>query len=85
MKWFIAIAVGLVVYVTVAYLMAMFAWTAIHSGWSQVQIDRFYVAVRVVPPLLGILSGLAAYGLITVIRALRAMGRASSAGRDSQC
>jgi len=52
----VSIAVGLVVFAVASYLMGLYTWTAIHSGWSQAQIDRFYLALRVGAVILGIVA-----------------------------
>src|SRR4029079_6481567 len=76
----VSIAVGLVVFVVASYLLVLYTWTAIHSGWSQAQIDRFYLALRVGPVILGIVAASAAYGLIVAIKTVRAMADAAEPG-----
>ena len=62
-KVVIPFAVGLVVWAAVYFLMAMYSWTAIHSGWSQGQINAFYLSVDVVPPIVGVVAASATYRL----------------------
>ena len=78
----VSIAVGLVVFVVASYLLGLYTWTAIHSGWSQAQIDRFYLALRVGPVILGIVAASAAYGSIVAMKTVRAMADASKSGHE---
>ena len=53
----LSVFIALVVAVVVWFGMALNTWTVIHSGWSQSALEAFFVAVRVVPVLFGILTG----------------------------
>ena len=56
-----AFAVGLAVAVAVFLRFALYTWTAIHSGWSDVGLQIFATAMRAVPPVLGLIAGWVAY------------------------
>jgi hypothetical protein len=60
-KVVVPMVVGLVVCAVVWFVMGIYTWTAIHSGWSQRQIDAFFVSVYLVPPILGVIAAVATY------------------------
>ena len=53
------IAMFLIVTVVVFYALASYTWTAVHRGGPGVEVGVFYVALCVVPPLLGVVAALA--------------------------
>jgi hypothetical protein len=61
MKVLFALAVATMVGVTVWFGLALYTWTVIHSGWSELGIQMFAFATWVVPVAVGIGAGWAAY------------------------
>jgi len=60
-KRLIALVVATMVGVAVWVGFGLYTWTAIHNGWSDFGIQMFRVAMWVVPVVVGLGAGWAAY------------------------
>jgi hypothetical protein len=61
MKELLAVVVATTVGAATFLAFGLYAWTAIHSGWSEFGLQTFHVATRVVPVLLGLAAGCTVY------------------------
>ena len=61
MRELFALVVAAMVGAAVWFGFAIYTWSAIHSGWGESGIQMFYIAMYVVPVVVGLAAGWAAY------------------------
>ena len=74
---------GLAAAAVVYFVMALYVWTVIHSGWTDGAIRAYYTSLSIVPPIVGLL---AAWGVWAVVarRARRPGPPIDAGGRRSE-
>ena len=56
----VGIVIGLLIGALVYIGFGLYTWTAIHSGWSQSAIERYFLAAHIVPLVAGVTGGVLA-------------------------
>ena len=55
---------GLAAAAVVYFVMALYVWTVIHSGWTDGAIRAYYTSFYVVPPIVGLLAAWSAWAVV---------------------
>lgn len=55
---------GLAAAAVVYFVMALYVWTVIHSGWTDGAIRAYYTSFYVVPPIVGLLAAWGAWAVV---------------------
>ena len=55
---------GVAAAAVVYFVMALYVWTVIHSGWTGGAIQAYYTSFYIVPPIAGLLAAWGAWAVV---------------------
>jgi len=61
LSWIAGAFAGVAAAAVVYFVMALYVWTVIHSGWTDGAIRTYYVALHLVPLVVGVIAGWCVY------------------------